>query len=299
MRLAMSRSSGRNPMTPNVADNEQQRPRLRVLSGGQDSASSHPLNIDVRSARRTMARLLRAMQAAGHSVTRWDTDIVSRLAHVDSVTARYLLDGRGTREEVEQALQGLRALERWIDDGLTSAQRSEISAFELVIRIEDNELHEPLLRPHHAPEEHSPAMRGQASLRSLHAGLRGSNDHALAELGRRLGVPPGDGARDALVDAIESTLRDDHLLAILLATLEAGTQRVLVDLVRGDLDPDELEELARPAPLMLVVGGTALPEATPLEVLRACGLVFGSTSAPWVPVELQPRIDGVLRGLGL
>ena len=307
----MSRSTRDNPIPLLVADSEQQRPQLRVLSGGQDSATSHSLEIDVRNVRRDLARLLRALQAAGHSVTRWDTDAVSRLAHFDSVTARYLLDGRGERDEVRLAFHGLRAIERWIDKGLSAAERSEVRAFELVIRIEDGELHEPLLRPHHAPEEHSPQMHDQppVALRSLRAGLRALTDEALVELGRRLGVPPleeaspkPDRVRDHLTEAIVDTLRDDHLLAILLATLDGQAQRVLLELVRGELNDDDLEQLAKPAPLALVVGGEPLPNRTPLEILRACGLVFGPggrAGDTWVPVELQPRIDGVLRGLGL
>lgn len=249
------------------------------------------------------------MQAAGHSVTRWQSDVVTRLAHFDSVTARYLIDGRGENTEVQAAVRGLLTIEAWVDDGLTGPQRAEVRAFELIIRIEDHELHEPLLRPHQAPEEHSQSVLEQApeTLRSLRAGLRVLEDADLFELGRRLGVVPLEelcpGARRAhFADSIVDTLRDDHLLAILLATLEGTAQRVLLELVRGEIDEAELEELAKPAPLALVVGGTPLPGHNPVDLLRACGLVFGSGSEPgkaWVPVELQPRISGVLMSLGL
>ena len=290
-----------------MADNEQKRPHLRVLSGGQDSASSDLL-IAVRNARRDLGRLLRGMQAAGHSVTRWRTDAVTRLAHFDSVTARYLLDGRGEIGDVRVALHGLRTVERWIEDGFSSSERAQVRAFELVIRIEETELHQPLLRPHHAPEEHSPEMQSQPfdSLRSLRAGLRTLDDDALVELGRRLGVPPLESAstkpehlREHLSEAVVETLRDDHLLSILLATLDAQVQRVLLELVHGALAPEDLDVLAKPAPLALVVGGAPMRTRTPLETLRGCGLVFGTGRGLWVPVELQPRIDGVLRGLGL
>jgi len=267
------------------------------------------LEVGIRGARRDLARLLRAMQAAGHSITRWQSDVVSRLAHFDSVTARYLIDGRGDEAEVDAAVRGLLTIEAWVDDGLTGPQRAEVRAFELIIRVEDHELHEPLLRPHHAPEEHSPNVRDQAphALRSLRAGLRVLEDPELLDLGRRLGVAPFEGPDDAarrthFTDSIVETLRDDHLLAILLATLEATAQRVLLELVRGEIHEAELEELAKPAPLALVVGGTPLPGHNPVDLLRACGLVFGSLSEPskaWVPVELQPRISGVLVGLGL
>ena len=303
----MSRSSGVFPISPIVADNEQKRPHLRVLIGGRNSASSN-LEIEVRNARRDLGRLLRGMQAAGHSVTRWRTDAVTRLAHFDSVTARYLLDGRGEVDGVRLALHGLRAIERWIEDGLTSSDRAEVRSFELVIRLEENELHQPLLRPHHAPEEHSPEMQGQPldSLRSLRAGLRTLDDDALGELGRLLGVPPldeggakSDRSRDRLTEAVVQTLRDDHLLSILLATLDGQAQRVLLELVHGELAPEDIDVLAKPAPLALVVGGAPSHARTPLETLRGCGLVFGSGRGLWVPVELQPRIDGVPRGLGL
>ncbi|MBV1860562.1 MAG: hypothetical protein KUG77_19270, partial [Nannocystaceae bacterium] len=286
-----------------VADNER-RPKLRVLNGGQTALTETPLEVDIRGARRDLARLLRAMQAAGHSVTRWQSDVVSRLAHFDSVTARYLIDGSGEHAAVEAAVRGLLTIEAWVDDGLTTLQRAEVRAFELIIRIEDHELHEPLLRPHHAPEEHSPSVREQApdALRSLRAGLRVLEDSDLFDLGRRLGVAPfealdSDARRVHFTDLIVETLHDDHLLAILLATLESTAQRVLLELVRGEIHESELEELATPSPLALVVGGTPLHGHNPVDRLRACGLVFGSMTKPgkaWVPVELQPRISGVL-----
>lgn len=294
---------------PSLVAEPEQRPQLRVLSGGQASAKSNPLEVDIRGARRDVARLLRAMQAAGHSVTRWQTDVVTRLAHFDSVTARYLIDGRGEDSEVHAAVRGLLTIEAWIDGGLTGTERAEVRAFELIIRIQDHEIHEPLLRPHHAPEEHSVSIREQApdALRSLRAGLRALEDGDLFELGRRLGVAPfeeldPDARRAHFNDAIVETLRDDHLLAILLATLESTAQRVLLELVLGEIDEAELEELAKPSPLALVVGGAPLPGRNPVDLLRACGLVFGSVTEPgkaWVPVELQPRISGVLMGLGL
>ena len=246
------------------------------------------------------------MQAAGHSVTRWRTDAVTRLAHFDSVTARFLLDGRGEHDEVRLALHGLRATERWIEDGFSSSERAEVRSFELLIQIQEDELHRPLLRPHHAPEDHSPQMQPLDSLRSLRAGLRTLDEDALGELGRRLGVPPLEECggspeciRDHLTESVVQTLRDDHLLSILLATLDAQVQRTLLELVHGALGPEDLDILAKPAPLALVVGGAPMRARTPLETLRGCGLVYGSGRSLWVPVELQPRIDGVLRGLGL
>lgn len=245
------------------------------------------------------------MQAAGHSITRWQADAVTRLAHFDSVTARFLLDGRGNPDEVRFAMDGLRAIERWINDSLPSAERAEVRRFEFLIRIEDSEFHQPLLRPHLAPEEHSPQICEQPTggLRSLRAGLLSLEADELDELGTRLGIPPHDRddetARDQLNESIVGTLRDDHLLAILLATLDGQAQQVLFELVRGQLSTSDLELLSRPVPLQLVVGGAPMRAPNPLEMLRECGLLFGQGVDVWVPVELQPRIHGVLRGLGL
>ncbi len=106
-----------------------------------------------------------------------------------------------------------------------------------------------------------------------------------------------------MLDAIVTTLRDDHLLSILVATLGAESQGLLGDLVRGHVGLSELRELARPVSVVAVVGSDITPAAAPIDALRECGLVFstGSTAerAVWVPVELQPRIDGVLRAFGL
>lgn len=271
-----------------------------------------PLERDVRAARREMARLLRALQASGQSITTWASEVVTRLAHLDAVTARHLIDGRGTQAEIRGAVQGLRAIESWICDGLTSGQRADVRAFELVIRIEDAELTQPLLQPDGAPEETSPSVALGRSMapRSLRTGLRGLDDDDLTELARRLGVRPldidiidPDKARAHLESTVLSTLRDDHLLAILLSTLRPDAQRMLADLVRGCFSPSELEDLAQPIEVAAAVGSEVVAAVGPVDALRACGLAFcsgrGANASIWVPVELQPRIDGVLRGLGL
>ncbi len=296
--------------TENPADSK--RPHLRLVSSDEGTAAMEPLERDVRAARREMARLLRALQASGQSITTWASEVVTRLAHLDAVTARHLIDGRGTPLEVRQAVQGLRAIEAWICDGLTPVQRADVRAFELVIRIEDAELTQPLLQPDGAPEETMPSVALGRTMppRSLRTGLRALDDEGLAELARRLGVRPldiepadADKARAHLESTILSTLRDDHLLAILLSTLRVDAQRMLADLVRGRFGPGELEDLAQPTEVATAVGSDVTTVPGPVDTLRACGLAFSSgrvrRASVWVPVELQPRIDGVLRGLGL
>jgi hypothetical protein len=260
----------------------------------------------VRAERRSMARLLRAVQASGRSVTAWPDEIVTRLAHVDAVTARYLIDPRSVDAAVAtQAASALSVLRRWVMQQLGKAELASVRAFELMIRIEDAELESPLLRPDRAPEEQSPtiAVAGGPRPRSLRAGLRSLGDDELAMVCRRLGLRPLDMEAHADLEgratmelAIASTLRDDHLLSILVATLSAETHELLAALVRGQAI--DMRRLAGSFEVARIAGGATLMLPSPLDHLRACGLAYG-TSPVWVPVELQRRLDGVLRAFGI
>jgi hypothetical protein len=255
-----------------------------------------------------MARLLRAVQASGRSVSAWPDEVVTRLAHVDAVTARYLIDPASTdADAATNAALALGALRRWVTQQLTRAELVEVHAFELMIRIEDAELESPLLRPDRAPEEQSPtiAVAGGPRPRSLRAGLRTLDGADLAMVGRRLGVRPlymetqaAADSRATLEATVARTLRDDHLLSILVATLSAETHELLAALVRGQVDAIDLRRLSTTVEVARVSGGAALTLPGPLEHLRACGLAF-ATDTVWVPVELQRRLDGVLRAFGI
>jgi hypothetical protein len=260
----------------------------------------------VRAARRSMARTLRAVQASGRSVTALPDEIVTRLAHVDAVTARYLIDPAGGDSAAAiQAALALAALRRWIVQQLPRSEIATVRAFELRIRIEDAELEAPLLRPDRAPEEQSPtiAVDGGPCPRSLRAGLRSIDDGALATICRRLGVRPleieahaAPEERPAMEAAVARTLRDDHLLAILVATLCPETHALLAALLRGHADAIGLRSV--PLEIACVAGGAAVMLPSPLDELRTCGLAYG-TDRIWVPVELQHRLDGVLRAFGI
>lgn len=290
------------------------RAHLRLLSAVNEASSvelGDELKSEVQGTRRALARLLRAFQASGRSVTQWPNDLVTRLAHLDSVTARYLIDQRASTEEVKLALRGMRAIERWANESLTADARSEVRGYELVIRIDDEGLTQPLLQPDGAPEDVTPAfgLGNAMPPRSLRVGLGRLSDTELQALARRLGLGPlpieGSDATDTrtvLERRTVETLRDDHLLSILLATLEVEAQRLLARLVRGDVDTRELEDLAQPHWQEAAVGGDFTAGATPIDGLKACGLVFVTQShrpSAWVPVELQPRIHGVLASFGL
>ncbi len=109
--------------------------------------------------------------------------------------------------------------------------------------------------------------------------------------------------RARMEEAVTRTLRDDHLLSILIATLNPKTHELLGSLVRGQLSSAALTRLAEPSQIANVSGGDGLLLAGPVQHLSDCGLLFRSTSdaAPrfWVPVELQRRVDGVLRAFGI
>jgi hypothetical protein len=283
------------------------RSHLRLVSS-EPEALPDRTSERVRATRRAMARLLRAVQASGRSVTAWPDEIVTRLAHVDAVTARYLIDP--TTVDVESALQAalaLGVLRRWVMQRLSRAELASVRAFELMIRIDDAELEAPLLRPDRAPEEQSPtiAVAGGPRPRSLRAGLRSLDDEALAIVCRRLGLRPLEmeandvpEERATMEAAVARTLRDDHLLSILVATFSAETHELLAALVRGYADAVDVLRLAGTVELARVAGGAALVLPSPLEHLRGCGLAYG-TDPVWVPVELQRRVDGVLRAFGI
>lgn len=295
---------------PMVGASDGRNPHLRLV-GGEAADGDDELATEVRSVRRDMARLLRGMQASGHGVAGWPHDVITRLAHVDTVTARYLMAPTAENAAVRECAAAMRALEGWVLRRLSPAVRGEVRAFELMIRIEDDELEFPLLYPDGAPEEQTPTITvvgASVAPRSLRAGLRSLGDPELRAVCRRLGVRPlelenaAEGAmrdREAMEIEIRRTLRDDHLLGILLATLARGTHEVLACLLRGRSVRSSMQvSWARAA-----AGGAAgseEAEETALAELRACGLVFGATAeAPWVPVELQHRVDGVLRAFGI
>lgn len=286
---------------------------LRIVDPAEAPASPESVRDEVRSARREVARLLRALQASGQSVTAWPDDVVTRLAHVDAVTARFLIDPASSEEDVVRgAVAALRVVERWVVSGLRKSDLAAVRRFELMIQVSDEELEAPLLSPDGAPEEQSLRVGPTGGLRprSLREGLRSLDEVSLGRVCRRLGVRPldmesADVTRDRgkMESAIAATLRDDHLLAILVATLSPRTHGLLAALVRARLSPVELETLVREEAAASVSGGEAFTFSSPIEHLVACGLAYrsdtGASSGLWVPVELQRRLDGVLRSFGI
>ncbi|TPV92516.1 MAG: hypothetical protein B7733_25475 [Myxococcales bacterium FL481] len=292
---------------------------LRVLKADPAMEPEDRLLQSVRRVRRDLARLLRALQCSGRGLSHLPDPITTRLAHVDSVTARFLLHppGEPDVDEVEAATNAMDAIGRWIVDQLARDELAELRAHELKVRIVDDELTQPLVCACWAGHEPSGAQDGMGALESqrLRAGLASLDDITLASLCLRLGVrvepPPWPttaqvGISQVRVQAeqcVLSTLADGHLLAILIATLPGEAHRLLAALVRGKLDDITLRRLATPTsraltePLPLQVVGADTPAAH----LRSCALAFdaGGDGRLWVPVELQRQIDGVLRAFGI
>lgn len=286
------------------------RPRLRALDGGKDGAPNLPgREVEhgpadaARAARRKLARLLRAMQAAGRSIATVPDDVVTRLAHLDALTARHLhRPDVSEPEDIREACTAMLSIGAWLEDSLSRAELSRVRAYQLRIRIEEDELAHPLVRPDQVPEMHVPD--GPAP-HTLGLGLSGLAEPELVRVARRLGLrTPSQPGRGSLERRVLKTLRDDHLLGILVATLPDAALAILARLVRGRLSPVLSRSLARRESLAVAAGAEGLEVAADsAEPLRDCGLVFAAADPGaehlWVPVELQHRLDGVLRAFGL
>jgi len=273
-----------------TADVDKRRAHLSLI-GAEAYSPQRDLDGEVRAARRDMARWLRALHASGRSVTSWPDEVVTRLAHIDAITARFVIHpGAFSDSMVRDGLAAIRALERWMLDRLTPAERAEVQEFALMIRIDERELEAPLLQPDSPFADHESRATPRLARRSLRAGISALRDEELVRVAQRLGVAtlPQD-PRDALEQEVQKTLRDDHLLGILLATLTLAAHQVLAALVRRRFDRPERLSDAR---------GTSWVDE--LGELRRCGLVFLTPEEQlWVPMELERRLDGVLRAFGV
>lgn len=292
---------GRVKAAPDPIDGEGVSLRLLASPVEPETAAPRDPIADVRATRRSIARFLRALHASGHGTTAWPSGLVSRLAHADAVTARFLAEpNRVDPENAIEAADQLRAIESWVTAKLTPRERARLRTFELAIRIETSELEQPLVQPDRAPEDDAPALAGTGS-NSLRGGLGRLDAEELDDVGRRLGLRAPSGRVDLERD-ITRLLRDEALLRILVATLPRDALELLAALVRGIGDRATLVRLDE-APIARAVGESARAPS-PIAHLRSCALVFASAANDngqrfWVPVELRHRIDGLLRAIGV
>lgn len=283
---------------------------LRVVDTEQSNCDGPDA---VRAIRRTVARFLRALHASGHAIAGWPPALVSRLAHADAVTARFLSQPeRVDAEEAALAAAALEAVVKAIAAGLNHHERARLRSYELTIRIDPSELVAPLVQPDRAPEEHASNDSDVAPRpASLRTGLAALDDDHLYAIARRLGLgrklrsivveDTDTSGRDQFVREVASVLRDDHLLGILIATLQRDALELLGGLVRGTLDDEQILAAQGEASLAQAVGDRPRA-AAPAVALEQCGLAFRSETRGrrmWVPAELCRRLDGLLLALGV
>lgn len=285
-------------------------------TAGDPAPVREAMDDEVRATRRSIARFLRALHFSGHAIAGWPPALVSRLAHADAVTARYLSEPeRVELDQLHAACAALTAVVKAMVSGLNLRERARLRAYELAIRIDNDDLHQPLVQPHRAPEEDAPSACEDATLRptSLRSGLGALEDGELAAIARRLGAsrrlrPAGadavatiDEVRAALEHEVTAVLRDDHLIGILIATLPRDALELLSGLVRHSIDDVQVAAVLSEDRYACAVGEG--PRVTgPAAALEQCGLAFrGGTHGRrlWVPTELCHRLDGVLRALGV
>lgn len=283
------------------------------LVEGDDAAreQTDAVRDEVCATRRSVARFLRALHVSGHPISGWPGPLVSRLAHADAVTARFLSEPeRVDVDEVHVACVSLQAVTKAMVAGLNQHERARLRSYELAIRVGADELSAPLVQPDRAPEDDAPACE-DALLRttSLRAGLAQLDDASLATIARRLGLGRRFGTvgaaspqiRERLEREVSTVLRDDHLLGILIATLPREALELLGALVRDSLDDAELA-LALVATEYAAAVGEGPRATPPAAQLEQCGLAFRGGAHGrrlWAPVELCHRLDGVLRALGV
>ena len=254
----------------------QTRPALRLLDGGRSDepaeSKAGQLELLVRKTRRQAARTLRAMQAMGEGSTTWPHEVVTRLAHVDCMTARYLIEPRKSlAAEVMYANAELSRIESWLFDNLGPIARADVRRALMQVHIADEELVLPLLVPDRAPG----AQSGGDDY-TVAAGLAGVSELQLDRIAERLGIRmrTAHAGRQTIETDLKYLLGDDQMVGVLVSTLDDDTLVLLADLVRGNLSENTRESLAAFDPVQVAVGAEGIETLVRAATsLRDCGLV--------------------------
>lgn len=308
------------------------RRHLRLVASQNTEDTSPELETIVRSSRRDLARLLRALRALGKSPTAFPPEVLTRLAHCDSLTTSYLLDPaaatEGQEAEVLRAAHLMRDIEFWLVEALPSAEIHQLRLRELQICIDEQELRAPLVASDWneafaavAPPQQSGVFGQDPELFEplIDELLRDLSDHRLDVIALRLGVSCGGRLTSALrrknlEQQVAQTLLDPQLLAVLVATLAPEAQRILVGLAGHNFDELSMQNLvaavsesALRSQEAVVGSPVESPRASGLQVidhpvlqLRDCGLVhLDKKGQVAIPQVMQRRVEGLLQSFGL
>lgn len=252
-----------------------------------DCAPCDPRFIEVRGVRRSLGRLLRALPVADWNASAFPDVVVTQLAQYDSVTAAYLWGNACVEAvQVDDAIAGMQAIERWVRGSLGGDAAAEVRKQELQVFIPDEELRSPLVLSEWSGAfvQDAPSLISEEG--DLELALAGLSSKRLLVIARRLGaVSPVDWSRSTeerrvvLESAIARTLRDAARLGVLVSTLPDAARGLLSQLAGGCCDERCLQRWAQfyigEGPLG-VEGGEEIGGGLghPVQLLRDCGLVF-------------------------
>lgn len=284
---------------------------LHVVEG--DGVDEEPRLLAVRGVRRSLGRLLRALPAVDWNASAFPDVVVSQLAQYDSVTAAYLWEHDGLEHKsVDDAIAGMRAIERWVRHSLSAKDCAVVRRQELQVRIMDQELRDPLVL-----SEWSGAFvrctqgSGAASpCDDLLVAVAGLSPERLLVVARRLGVVspvdwsrPSQERRSTLEQAVLRILRDPAPLSVLVSTLPDAARGLLAQLTGGCCDEGCLRRWAEfyigqePGSCEQPHVGIAGSDH-PVQLLRDCGLVFVDSACRLaVPIALIEPLRGALGSL--
>lgn len=243
----------------------------------------------VRDVRRSLGRLLRALPAADWNASAFPDVVVTQLAQYDSVTAAYLWGEQDLEmDTVDEAVEGMRGIERWVRGALSRSASAVVRCQELQVCILDEELRDPLVLSEWSgafvKHECSDCMQNQQD--DLAGVLAEIAPSRLRLIARRLGVAsPVDWSsssqerRSRIELAILEILTDPTHLSVLVSTLPDGARSLLVQLVGGCCDEGCLRQWAQLCagePTTCVEGeqDSGIACGHPVQLLRDCGLVF-------------------------
>lgn len=312
---AGSMGSG-DSIRPDASEDEAQQRGSRkfILHVVQDDGvDEEPRLLAVRGVRRKLGRLLRALPVVDWNASAFPDVVVSQLAQYDSVTAAYLWEHQRLDDQaVDDAIAGMRAIERWVRHSLSAKDCAVVRRQELQVRILDQELRDPLVLSEWSGAfvRCNPGASPASPCDDLLVAVAGLSAERLLVVARRLGVVspvdwsrPGQERRAALEQGVLRVLRDPAPLSVLVSTLPDAARGLLAQLTGGCCDEGCLRRWAE-FYIGQEPGSCEQPHAAaaasghPVQLLRDCGLVFVDSACRLaVPIALIEPLRGALSAL--